>query len=162
MSLAEDGKEVSFSWPDPLPVPVLDANTATYLEVLPGVDLRASATPTGYSYVLVVKNAEAAANPELAELTLDAETAGLSLRKNEGGPRWCGLALRRQRAGQVEEQDLEPVPRVRAGPHRGRGRLYRPAPQRDHLPARHGRRPGEHSRRQDQRHGHRQRRHRGS
>ena len=34
-----------------------------YAEVLPGVDLRLTATTEGYREVLVVKSAEAAANP---------------------------------------------------------------------------------------------------
>ncbi|MCU1479245.1 MAG: hypothetical protein JWQ19_31 [Subtercola sp.] len=59
------------SWPlGPLPVPTINGSDATYPEVLPGVDLRLSATAAGMAEVLIVKTAQAAANPVLAQLKL--------------------------------------------------------------------------------------------
>lgn len=79
------GNQISFSWPTPLPVPSLHGDTATYGDVLPGVDLQLSAQPNSYSEVLVVKDETAAQNPELSQLKLRAEASGLTLAKAPGG-----------------------------------------------------------------------------
>jgi hypothetical protein len=59
---------VSMLWTGPLPAPVLAANTATYREVRPGVDLLLTATRLGFEQSLVVKNRAAAAG--LASMTV--------------------------------------------------------------------------------------------
>ncbi|MFM9691837.1 LamG-like jellyroll fold domain-containing protein [Streptomyces europaeiscabiei] len=79
VTLGEEGKSFTLSWPTPLPEPVLSGDTAEYREVLPGVDLLASASVTGYSYVLEVKTPEAARSSELAELRLPVRAEGLDL-----------------------------------------------------------------------------------
>lgn len=79
VTLGEDGKSFTLRWPAPLPEPVLSGDTAEYREVLPGVDLLATASVTGYSYVLEVKTPEAARNPQLAELRLPVRSQGLDL-----------------------------------------------------------------------------------
>ncbi|WP_146104021.1 LamG-like jellyroll fold domain-containing protein [Nonomuraea solani] len=61
------GQVAELRWPGPLPKPVLSGDTATYPEVLPGVDLRMTATAQSFSRTLVVKNRAAAANPKLTE-----------------------------------------------------------------------------------------------
>jgi hypothetical protein len=75
----KDGRTLSLAWPRPLPVPTLEANVATYAEVLPGVDLQLKAEVEGFSQLLVVKTAEAADNPELAELQFTMDTVGLEV-----------------------------------------------------------------------------------
>lgn len=40
LRIARDGGEITLGWPGALPAPVLSDDTATYPEVLPGVDLR--------------------------------------------------------------------------------------------------------------------------
>ncbi|MBT2502382.1 LamG domain-containing protein [Curtobacterium sp. ISL-83] len=66
------GQWVSEAWPDggDLPTPTLDGADATYGDVLPGVDLRLEATATGMSEVFVVKDEQAAANPDLQAVEL--------------------------------------------------------------------------------------------
>ncbi|MFC0529383.1 RICIN domain-containing protein [Phytohabitans kaempferiae] len=81
----QDGAELALTWPAPLPEPVLDADTATYPEVLPGVDLRVTVNPVGFSQVLVVKDATAAANPALRRIRFGTSTRKLTLRAGVGG-----------------------------------------------------------------------------
>jgi hypothetical protein len=49
--LADGGRELAVSWPAALPAPVLSGDTAVYPEVLPGVDLRVTASAIGFSEV---------------------------------------------------------------------------------------------------------------
>ncbi|WP_239148989.1 LamG domain-containing protein [Streptomyces sp. SID12501] len=85
VKLAEDGRWLSLSWPGSLPKPVLDGASATYAEVLPGVDLRMTATVEGVRQVLIVKSAEAAANPELERIEFSLKTQGLTVSARAGG-----------------------------------------------------------------------------
>ncbi|MEW2386534.1 LamG-like jellyroll fold domain-containing protein [Micromonospora sp. NPDC047707] len=73
------------TWPAPLPRPVLTGDTATYPEVLPGVDLRVQAKPQGFSHVLSVKNPRAAKNPALARVRFGLRGDGLSVRTEPSG-----------------------------------------------------------------------------
>ncbi len=83
--MVKDGREVALSWPGKLPEPVLSGRTATYREVLPGVDLTATADVEGFSHALVVKSAEAARNPELQAITFDYTGKGLDLKSGADG-----------------------------------------------------------------------------
>ncbi|MEV1069465.1 LamG domain-containing protein [Streptomyces sp. NPDC050263] len=75
-----DGPSMALTLPFTLPKPSVDGDTALYSSVLPGVDLSVSVTDQGgFSDVLVVHDAEAAANPELKKLTLATATHGLTL-----------------------------------------------------------------------------------
>ncbi|MGP0223697.1 LamG-like jellyroll fold domain-containing protein [Paenarthrobacter sp. NCHU4564] len=76
----KEGHSITQSWPfGALPEPVLDGDTATYRQVLPGVDLVQIAHQTGVSQVLKIESAEAARDPRVVEmrLFLDAENAEL-------------------------------------------------------------------------------------
>ncbi|MET8154806.1 LamG-like jellyroll fold domain-containing protein [Sphaerisporangium sp. NPDC005289] len=84
-SIGEGGRSVAMSWPGGLPRPVLEAGTATYPSVLPGVDLKVTASVLGFSEVLVVKTREAAANPALARLRFATRGAGVSVRRSPAG-----------------------------------------------------------------------------
>ncbi|GIJ64057.1 FG-GAP-like repeat-containing protein [Virgisporangium aurantiacum] len=90
VELARAGRSVALSWPGRLPTPVLAGDTATYADVLPGVDLRMTADVGGFSQVLVVKTAAAARHPALRELRFGVRTAGAELRAGSDGT----LALR--------------------------------------------------------------------
>lgn len=79
------GKRFALSWPEALPEPALSGATATYAEVLPGVDLTVTATATGFSHNLVVKTREAARNPALSRVSLGLELDGVSAAATSGG-----------------------------------------------------------------------------
>ena len=66
--LGHNGQELSLSWPAPLKAPSISGDTATYGEVLPGVDLAVRATADGFSELLIVKTRQAASNPALARV----------------------------------------------------------------------------------------------
>ncbi|WP_214633741.1 LamG-like jellyroll fold domain-containing protein [Nonomuraea sp. NEAU-A123] len=83
--LGQDKRQVELRWPGSLPKPVLNRDSATYPEVLPGVDLRVSATAQGFSQALVVKDKTAAANPKLAELTFGVTAKGAKVRDDGHG-----------------------------------------------------------------------------
>ncbi len=83
--LAGSRGAIELGWPDALPKPVLDGPMATYPEVYTGVDLQLTATAEGFREVLVVKSAEAAANPELQRISLSAQGDGLTIVPGAGG-----------------------------------------------------------------------------
>ncbi|MFE9571045.1 FG-GAP-like repeat-containing protein [Streptomyces sp. NPDC006692] len=83
LSGAKDGRTLTLSWPKALPKPTLNGNVATYPEVLAGVDLQLKADIEGFSQLLVVKTAEAAKSPELAQLQFATNTVGLDIAKDE-------------------------------------------------------------------------------
>ncbi|MEU4565005.1 LamG domain-containing protein [Actinoplanes sp. NPDC023936] len=72
VKLVRDGETMTMSWPlGELPEPSVAGDSATYAEVLPDVDLVVRATRTGFTHVVVVKSADAAANPKIRELRFD-------------------------------------------------------------------------------------------
>ncbi|MFD0479756.1 hypothetical protein ACFQ0B_75140 [Nonomuraea thailandensis] len=52
---------MELGWTGALPKPTLSGDTATYPEVMPGVDLQVTADVDGFSHLLVVKSRAAAA-----------------------------------------------------------------------------------------------------
>ncbi|GAB3213533.1 LamG domain-containing protein [Marinactinospora endophytica] len=85
VELTRAGKRLAIGWPEELPEPRIEGTEALYGEVLPGVDLILRADVDGVSHVLVVKNEEAAASGELAELRLLLETDGVEVRERADG-----------------------------------------------------------------------------
>ncbi|MFL6172415.1 MAG: LamG-like jellyroll fold domain-containing protein [Marmoricola sp.] len=69
----DEDQSLALKWPGDLPAPTLDGPTATYSDVLPGVDLMMTAVPGGYRQVLRVNTPEAAQNPDLDKLRFDAD-----------------------------------------------------------------------------------------
>ncbi|MFJ9703660.1 hypothetical protein [Streptomyces sp. NPDC101234] len=84
-TIEKDGRSLALDWPGRLPKPKLDGSTATYPNVLDGVDLKVTASAEGFSHVLVVKNAKAAADPELAKLRLPLDTTSVQLTETGDG-----------------------------------------------------------------------------
>lgn len=61
-----------------LPAPQVSGASAVYADVLPGVDLRVTATPVGMSDVLIIRDAAAAANPALASVRFGIDDGSMS------------------------------------------------------------------------------------
>ncbi|GAA0616807.1 SGNH hydrolase [Kribbella sandramycini] len=85
VSVAEGKGSVTVHWPGKLPEPTLAGNTATYAEVLPGVDLKLIAEADTYIQTLVVRDAAAAKNPALAALKLNVTAQNLALKVGNDG-----------------------------------------------------------------------------
>ncbi len=85
VKLSLNGRSLTVGWPGTLPKPTLDGDSAVYGDVLPGVDLRMTATTEGYREVLVVTSASAASNPELKKLSFPVRADGLSLKDGGSG-----------------------------------------------------------------------------
>ncbi|GIJ42180.1 hypothetical protein Vwe01_55050 [Micromonospora andamanensis] len=83
--LADGSAQLALTWPTPLPAPTLVADTATYTDVLPGVDLRLKATSRGFSKVFVVKNRAAARDPRVARLAFGLTAKGTKIQADEHG-----------------------------------------------------------------------------
>ena len=75
-----DGKQLSLTAPFALPTPTVTGDTALYPNIATGIDLSVQATASGgFSTVLIVKNASAAANPLLTHLTFTTAVTGVSV-----------------------------------------------------------------------------------
>jgi hypothetical protein len=74
-----------FTWGKSLPKPVVSGATATYAEVLPGVDLKVTASATGYSSVFVIKSAAAAASADVQQLNLGLTGTHVKIAQLPGG-----------------------------------------------------------------------------
>ncbi|MGQ4385536.1 LamG domain-containing protein [Streptomyces sp. SAS_270] len=83
--IADHGMSLELGWPGTLPAPELDGTSAVYADVLPGVDLRVTATPESFQPVFVVKTPEAAASDKLKKLTFDLKSEGLKVREGAAG-----------------------------------------------------------------------------
>ena len=81
------GRTLALYWPRPLPVPVVSGATATYRNVLSGVDLAVTADTLGaVSDTLIIRTAAAAADPALQSLELTAKASrGLKLSADAAG-----------------------------------------------------------------------------
>ncbi|MEU8798978.1 LamG-like jellyroll fold domain-containing protein [Spirillospora sp. NPDC048819] len=85
VQMTRAGRRLALSWPGSLPEPVLDGDTAVYEGVAgPDVDLRLRARADGFAHVLVVRTAQAAKNPRVAELALALSTTRLSVSEEAG------------------------------------------------------------------------------
>ncbi|MEV7427950.1 FG-GAP-like repeat-containing protein [Streptomyces sp. NPDC091212] len=79
-TLSSGGHEATLSWPGELPEPVVSGPSALYRDVFPDIDLLLTAKDSGFSHVLVVHNAEAAANPALTSLSYGLSSPDLTFR----------------------------------------------------------------------------------
>ncbi len=81
--VGKDDREVGIGWSGALPEPTLDGRTATYHDVLPGVNLLLTVKHFGFRQVLEITDAEAARNPRLEELAFRSHTRNVDLRAGE-------------------------------------------------------------------------------
>ncbi|MYX44540.1 hypothetical protein GTW59_26280, partial [Streptomyces sp. SID89] len=80
VSMTSGKARLAFSWPQALPEPTVSGDTITYPGVLQDVDLRLTAnTLGGFSELIVVKTARAAADPALATLKLATHATGVTV-----------------------------------------------------------------------------------
>ncbi|MFK0005093.1 LamG-like jellyroll fold domain-containing protein [Paenarthrobacter sp. NPDC090522] len=95
----KEGHSIAQSWPfGTLPEPVIEANVATYRQVLPGVDLVQVAHQTGVSQVLKIESAEAAKDPRVVQMRLFLDAGNTNLTETPEGT----LTATGSDSGQVE------------------------------------------------------------
>lgn len=85
VKIEDRGRSLELGWPEKLPKPQLEGDSARYPEVLPDVDLKVTASVEGFRHVLVVKSPEAAARPELKQIDYSLRTQELKVREGAGG-----------------------------------------------------------------------------
>ncbi len=85
VDITRGGKSLRLGWPGQLPKPTLDGASAVYGDVLPGVDLRMTATTEGFRELLVVNTPEAAADPALKKVVFSLQADGLTVAPTSGG-----------------------------------------------------------------------------
>lgn len=85
VSLGGAEGKITMGWAGRLPRPTLAGDTATYAEVLPGVDLQIRAEAVGFAQVLVVKNRAAAADPRLEQVHFPLAAKGLEVTTRPDG-----------------------------------------------------------------------------
>lgn len=85
VTVGKGESELSLTWLGSLPEPRVSGAVATYAEVYPGVDLVLTAEAEGFSEMLVVKTAAAAANPALRSVRFKTATRKLKLRRGASG-----------------------------------------------------------------------------
>ncbi|WP_194891446.1 ricin-type beta-trefoil lectin domain protein [Catenulispora pinisilvae] len=85
-SVETGGKSFTITWPlGPLPSPQLVGSDATYPSVLPGVDLKITASAEGISEILIVHDAKSAANPALTKLQFGVSGTGITVKTDSSG-----------------------------------------------------------------------------
>lgn len=85
-TMVSGDRSLELSFPVTLPAPTLAGATATYPDVLSGVDLQVIVSPDGgTSQVLVVRDAAAAVHPLLRTLTVATTARGFSLGEDPDG-----------------------------------------------------------------------------
>ncbi|MEV4683263.1 FG-GAP-like repeat-containing protein [Streptomyces kurssanovii] len=85
-TMIREGRAVTLTWPHgKLPEPTVNGRTATYANVLPGVDLTATADDVSFSHALVVKTPKAAKNPAVRSIEFGLQTKGLQVTQGEAG-----------------------------------------------------------------------------
>ncbi|WP_143254206.1 LamG domain-containing protein [Amycolatopsis keratiniphila] len=85
LQLSAKDTSVGLDWPGVLPQPVVSGATATYPEVLPGVDLKVEVDVDKVHEVVVIKTPEAAKHPAIAKIKLGVPVKNGKLTKDDDG-----------------------------------------------------------------------------
>ncbi|MFB9414783.1 LamG-like jellyroll fold domain-containing protein [Dactylosporangium matsuzakiense] len=86
VTMADQGHSLALSMPVSLPAPVIDGSTITYSAVLRGVDLKVTVDKQGgFSQILVVHDAAAAADPRIQQLEMVIKADGLTVSSDPDG-----------------------------------------------------------------------------
>lgn len=86
VTMSKAGRKLALTWPyGELSAPVLDGESATYKDALPGVDLTVRAEAEGFAHLLIVKTPEAATDPRLARLDFGLTSDGLKVTEGANG-----------------------------------------------------------------------------
>ncbi|MGW3413656.1 DNRLRE domain-containing protein [Streptomyces sp. NPDC000888] len=72
--------DIQLTWPGPVPAPIIDGSRALYPEIFPGADLVLTADDDGFAQLLVLKNRQAAADPQAQQLAYGISSASLTFR----------------------------------------------------------------------------------
>ncbi len=80
-AISEAGKDLGWKWPDILPEPVVEGDTATYEDVVPGGDLVVTATATGFTHSAVLHERPT----EPLELTMPLLLDGTTMSEDPNG-----------------------------------------------------------------------------
>ncbi|MFR9780546.1 LamG-like jellyroll fold domain-containing protein [Micromonospora sp. MS34] len=83
--IEQGGQWLSVGWPGRLPRPELHGTTALYRNVRKGVDLQITASVEGFQHLLVVRTAEAAADPALKQINYSLHAGDLKIVKGKAG-----------------------------------------------------------------------------
>ncbi|SEO61371.1 LGFP repeat-containing protein [Trujillonella endophytica] len=85
-TIGDDDARLSLTWPEELPEPELNGDTATYRDVFPDVDLVLTATRVGFQQHLIVNSRPSAATlSELQSLAFDIASEGVTVEEGDGG-----------------------------------------------------------------------------
>ncbi|WP_411074166.1 FG-GAP-like repeat-containing protein [Streptomyces sp. cmx-4-7] len=85
-TMIREGRTVTLTWPHgKLPKPSVNGRTATYANVLPGVDLTATTDDVSFSHALVVKTPAAAKNPAVRSVEFGLKARGLTVAQGAAG-----------------------------------------------------------------------------
>jgi len=85
VTLKDGDASLQFTWAAELSPPSISGDTATYANVLPDVDLQLTADASGYSSMLVVKSARAAANPTLQQIDFGLSSTSVEMSATRDG-----------------------------------------------------------------------------
>lgn len=72
--------DIQLTWPGPVPTPIIDGSRALYPEIFPGADLVLTADDDGFAQLLVLKNRQAAADPQAQQLAYGISSTSLTFR----------------------------------------------------------------------------------
>ncbi|GAA1394197.1 LamG domain-containing protein [Catellatospora coxensis] len=84
-TISRTGRMLTLTWPEELPKPTLDGDSATYADVWPDVDLVVHASVSSFTHVLVVKTPQAARLAQLKTIAYGLSGTNLAFKAGADG-----------------------------------------------------------------------------